>query len=38
MLNMTRGFAWPVVNAHAKSAPTETCVVETGKPKKLAPG
>ena len=36
MLNMTRGLACPVVRPMPKSAPTETWVVETGKPKRLA--
>jgi hypothetical protein len=33
---MTRRFALPVVSPIPKSEPTETCVVETGNPYKLA--
>src|SRR6266404_1449150 len=33
---ITRGFALPVVRPIPKSEPTETCVVETGRPYKVA--
>ena len=36
IFRITRGLDWPVASPIPKSEPTETCVVETGKPKRLA--